>query len=80
MVLGGQDVGGWEPKDRNIAMILDNLALYPNKTGFENLASPLVIRGEPKSEIETKVAEVAATLQIPHILKRLPKTYHEKDG
>ena len=74
VVLGGQDVGGWEPKDRNIAMILDNLALYPNKTGFENIASPLVIRGEPKSEIETKVAEVAATLQIPHILKRLPKT------
>lgn len=74
VVLGGQDVGGWEPKDRNIAMILDNLALYPNKTGFENIASPLVIRGEPKSEIETKVAEVAATLQISHILKRLPKT------
>jgi multiple sugar transport system ATP-binding protein len=74
VILGGEDVGGWEPKDRNIAMILDNLALYPNKTGFENIASPLVIRGAPKSEIETKVAEVAATLQISHILKRLPKT------
>lgn len=74
VILVGQNVEGWEPKDRNIAMILDNLALYPNKTGFENIANPLVIRGEPKSEIETKVAEVAATLQISHILKRLPKT------
>lgn len=67
-------MGGWEPKDRNVAMILDNLALYPNKTGFENIASPLVIRGVPKSEIEARVAEMAATLQISHILKRLPKT------
>ncbi len=74
VVLAGQDVGRWEPKDRNIAMILDKLALYPNKTGYKNLASPLVIRGEPKSEIEAKVAEMAATLKISHILNRLPKT------
>lgn len=74
VLLGGQDVGGWEPKDRNIAMILDNLALYPNKTGFENIASPLIIRRVPWPEIETRVAEIAATLKISHILKRLPKT------
>lgn len=74
VTLAGQDIGSREPKDRNIAMILDNLALYPNKTGYENIASPLIIRGESKSEIERKVTEIAATLKVSHILKRLPKT------
>ncbi|MBL0713670.1 MAG: ABC transporter ATP-binding protein [Desulfosarcina sp.] len=74
IILSGQDVGKWEPKDRNVAMIFDNLALYPNKTGFENIASPLIIPGESKSEIEEKVEEMASTLKISHILKRLPKT------
>ena len=55
-------------------MIFDNLALYPNKTGFENIASPLVIRQEAKDEIERKVSEIASALKISHILKRLPKT------
>lgn len=74
VVLAGRDVRGWEPRDRNVAMILDNLALYPNKTGFENIASPLVIRRESRDEIERKVTEVAVILKISHILNRLPKT------
>ena len=74
VILSGQDVGKWEPKDRNVAMIFDNLALYPNKTGFENIASPLVIHGESKNEIEEKVTNMAATLKVPHVLRRLPKT------
>lgn len=74
IILSGQDVGRWEPKDRNVAMIFDNLALYPNKTGFENIASPLVIRGESKSEIKKKVDDIASILKLSTILKRLPKT------
>lgn len=74
VMLSGQDVGKWEPKDRNVAMIFDNLALYPNKTGFENIASPLVIHGESKSEIKEKVNNMAATLKVSHVLRRLPKT------
>jgi multiple sugar transport system ATP-binding protein len=74
VILSGQDVGKWEPKNRNVAMIFDNLALYPNKTGFENIASPLFIHGESKSEIEEKVTNMAATLKVPHVLRRLPKT------
>lgn len=74
VILSGQDVVRWEPKDRNVAMIFDNLALYPNKTGFENIASPLVIHGEPRIEIEEKVARMATILKVPHVLKRLPKT------
>ncbi len=70
----GRDVNGWEPKDRNIAMILDSLALYPNKTGFENMAGSLRIRKVPKDEIEKRVTEMAHTLKVAHLLKRLPKT------
>lgn len=74
VLLQGRDVGGWEPKDRNIAMILDNLALYPNKTGFENIANPLVIRGVPRQEIEERVSRMALLLKVSHTLRRLPKT------
>jgi len=74
VVLRGQDLSGREPKDRDIAMILDNLALYPNKTGFENIANPLRVRGRDKAEIERRVQEIAHTLKIVHTLKRLPKT------
>lgn len=74
VILAGQDVGDWEPKDRNVAMIFDNLALYPNKTGFQNIASPLLIRGEKKDTIKERVERIAATLQVAHVLERLPKT------
>ncbi len=74
VVIGGRDVSGWEPKDRDIAMILDNLALYPNRTGYANIASPLLIRGEPPEEIERKVTEMATMLKVAHTLQRLPKT------
>ncbi|WP_051660885.1 ABC transporter ATP-binding protein [Bosea sp. 117] len=74
ILLGGRDVAGREPKDRNLAMIFDNLALYPDKTGFDNIASPLRIRGDSRAEIETAVKEVAARLRISHILARKPKT------
>lgn len=72
--IGGRDVVHLEPKDRDVAMIFDNLALYPNKSGFENIASPLRIRGEDQEVIEEKVADLAATLKVSHILRRLPKT------
>ncbi len=72
--LAGRDAAGLEPRERDIAMIFDNLALYPDKTGFQNIANPLVIRRVNRDEIETRVSEVAATLQITHVLHRLPKT------
>ncbi len=70
----GHDVDQLEPKDRDVAMIFDNLALYPNKTAFENIANPLLIRRLPAAEIETRVKEMAATLRVVHLLGRLPKT------
>lgn len=70
----GRDMAGWEPRDRNVAMIFDNLALYPNKNGYQNIISPLVIRGESREVIQERVEEVARMLHISHILGRLPKT------
>lgn len=74
VILNGNDVGQWEPKDRDIAMIFDTLALYPNKTGFQNIANPLKVRGLPKPEIEAKVINMARTLKVSRLLDRLPKT------
>ena len=74
ITMRGRDVTASEPKDRDVAMIFDNLGLYPNKTGFGNIASPLSIRGAGKAEIEARVGEIAATLRIAHVLNRLPKT------
>lgn len=69
-----RDVGGLEPCDRDVAMIFDNLALYPDKTGFDNMASPLKIRGLDAAEIRERVEAIAATLRIAHVMGRLPKT------
>lgn len=74
VILNGNDVGQWEPKDRDVAMIFDTLALYPNKTGFQNIANPLKIRGIPKPEIEARVTEMARTLKVSWLMDRLPKT------
>jgi multiple sugar transport system ATP-binding protein len=74
VMLDGDDVAGVEPKDRDLAMIFDNLALYPDKTGFQNIASPLVARKFEAEKIRAGVAAVAAKLHITHILDRLPKT------
>lgn len=74
ITLSGRDALPLQPKDRDVAMIFDNIALYPNKTGYENIASPLIIRKNSKDEIEKKVSDIAATLKISHILQRLPKT------
>lgn len=74
VILGGEDVGQWEPRQRNVAMIFDNLALYPDKNGYENVASPLVIKKVDEIEIKERVEAIAGTLQITHVLGRLPKT------
>ena len=55
-------------------MIFDNLALYPNKSGYQNIASSLMIQGEDPKVIREKVTQIAGTLQVAHVLDRLPKT------
>ena len=61
------------PKDRDIAMVFQNYALYPHMTVFENMAFALRLRKNTKSEIETKVAVAAKMLGIEQLLDRKPK-------
>ncbi len=61
------------PKDRNIAMVFQNYALYPHMTVYENMAFGLRIKKVPKDEIDRRVREAARTLDIEQFLERKPK-------
>jgi multiple sugar transport system ATP-binding protein len=61
------------PKDRNIAMVFQNYALYPHMTVYENMAFALKLRREPKDDIDRKVREAAKILDITEYLERKPK-------
>lgn len=61
------------PKDRDIAMVFQNYALYPHMTVFENMAFGLKLRKTPKAEIKQRVEEAARILDIEHLLDRRPK-------
>jgi multiple sugar transport system ATP-binding protein len=71
--IGDREVSSLDPKDRDIAMVFQNYALYPNKTVFQNLAFPLTMRKQPKDVIDRKVREAAAVLDITHLLDRRPR-------
>ena len=61
------------PKDRDIAMVFQNYALYPHMTVFDNMAFALKLRKTPKDEIKRRVEEAAKILEIEHLLDRKPK-------
>ncbi|MGE5432562.1 MAG: ABC transporter ATP-binding protein [Syntrophomonadaceae bacterium] len=61
------------PKDRDIAMVFQNYALYPHMTVYENMAFGLKIRKFPRPEIKERVQEAAHILEIEHLLTRKPK-------
>jgi multiple sugar transport system ATP-binding protein len=71
--IGDRIVTDLDPKDRDIAMVFQNYALYPNKTVFKNLAFPLQMRKLPKEEIDKKVQAAAKVLDISHLLERKPR-------
>jgi multiple sugar transport system ATP-binding protein len=71
--IGDKLVTDLDPKDRDIAMVFQNYALYPNKTVYKNLAFPLQMRKLPKADIEKKVREAAKVLDIEHLLARRPR-------
>ena len=62
-----------QPKDRDIAMVFQNYALYPHMTVFDNMAFGLKLRKTPKDEIKRRVNEAAKILEIEHLLDRKPK-------
>jgi multiple sugar transport system ATP-binding protein len=73
IAIGNRIVNELDPKDRDIAMVFQNYALYPNKTVYKNLAFPLQMRKLPAAEIEQKVKAAAAVLDITHLLERKPR-------
>ena len=60
------------PRDRDIAMVFENYALYPHKTVYENMANPLKLQRTPKREIERRVRRAAEILEIDPLLHRKP--------
>ena len=71
--IGGRKVNTVPPKDRDIAMVFQNYALYPHMTVYENIAYGLKLRKFPKRVIDQKVREAAEILDITELLKRKPK-------
>ncbi len=71
--LGGRDTTWLHPKDRDIAMVFQNYALYPHLSIFENIAFPLRIAGAAKREVGEAVQRVAALVGIAHLLGRKPR-------
>ena len=73
LYIGDKLVNDVAPKDRDIAMVFQNYALYPHMTVFENMAFGLKLRKTPKAEIKKRVQEAARILDIEHLLERKPK-------
>ncbi len=73
IVIGDRDVTALEPKDRNVAMVFQNYALYPHMTVADNIAFGLMARKTPQDEIERRVHRAASMLDIESLLKRKPK-------
>ena len=71
--IGDRVVNDVEPKDRDIAMVFQNYALYPHMTVYDNMAFGLKLRKVPKDEIDKRVREAARVLDIEHLLDRKPK-------
>ena len=73
LFIGDKLVNDVAPKDRDIAMVFQNYALYPHMTVFDNMAFGLKLRKTPKEEIKRRVEEAARILDITHLLDRRPK-------
>jgi len=71
--IGGRVVNNVLPKDRDVAMVFQNYALYPHMSVAQNMGFALKVRKEPKVEIERKVAEAAGILRLSEYLDRRPK-------
>jgi multiple sugar transport system ATP-binding protein len=73
IIIGDRVVNGIDPKDRNIAMVFQNYALYPHMSVFDNIAFGLKLRHVPRDQIQKRVYEAAEILGLQDYLKRKPK-------
>jgi len=74
VLIGGQVVNDLPPKDRDIAMVFQNYALYPHMSAYDNMGFALKMRGIPKAEIDRRVTTAARTLGLAESLKKKPRT------
>src|SRR5699024_3160184 len=72
LYIGDKLVNDVDPKDRDIAMVFQNYALYPHLSVYDNMAFALKLRKMPKDEIDKKVKEAAKILDLSHLLDRKP--------
>src|SRR5215217_3687850 len=72
MVIGGKRVNDLAPRERNLAMVFQNYALYPHLTVYENIAFPLRLAGASNDEVDRKVREASKTLELDEHLERKP--------
>ena len=72
MVIGGKRVNDLAPRDRNLAMVFQNYALYPHLSVYENIAFPLRLAGASSEEVDRKVREASKTLELDEHLERKP--------
>jgi multiple sugar transport system ATP-binding protein len=72
MMIGGKRVNDLAPRDRNLAMVFQNYALYPHLTVYENIAFPLRLAGASNEEVDKKVREASKTLELDEHLERKP--------
>jgi sn-glycerol 3-phosphate transport system ATP-binding protein len=73
IAIGGRVVNNLEPKDRDIAMVFQNYALYPHMSVYDNMAYGLRIRGMSKTEIDSRVQKAASILELAKFLARRPR-------
>ncbi len=72
ILINGEDVSGVSVDRRNLAMVFQNLALFPHMTGRENITFPLTEAGLPTSEVDSRLDRVAEVLHVAHILHKQP--------
>jgi multiple sugar transport system ATP-binding protein len=72
MIIGGDRVNDKAPRERNLAMVFQNYALYPHLTVYENIAFPLRLAKAPDSEVDEKVRKASKTLELDEHLERKP--------
>ncbi len=70
--IGNETVNGLPPRERDVAMVFQNYALYPHKSIYENLAFPLKLRKLSKAEIDQRVNRIAQLLELQEQLPRRP--------
>src|SRR5689334_18701342 len=72
MIIGGKKVNDLAPRDRNLAMVFQNYALYPHLSVYENIAFPLRLAGASNEEVDKKVRDASKTLELDEHLERKP--------